>query len=292
MDRIESSLTEIENFEKKHPDFKDQIDIFKMILKAQSPILKDPKKGTTIDLDEIAFLDDLQNRSLKEGKPLISFLKPTLYDFKNLQKTFLAVLEGFEKLDIENQEIIVKLKSNASKLLPEIIEKRLQHNHTFFLSLAEKFNLSNIFFEVIADTLIQPAIKKIANNTKKKAIIDKWNKTICPICGRTPFIVVKNEEQVWQFQCIFCETEYTMNIFKCPSCENEDFKKKEFFFIKGREEFEVAYCHDCNYYFKIINMHKLKEKLPIAFEDLYTSDLDELAQKKGLKRLDDQLMKH
>lgn len=256
------------------------------MLKAQKPILEDPYAGIYADRLPVIFLDKLQNLSLNDGKPLSSYLKPTIYDFKILNRTFLAALEGIKRLDIKILKKHSSLIDDSFKLMPDFIEKRLKNDHNFFLSLEKKFNLPNSFLEMIADTLIQPSMKMFASKVKKEEFLDLWNKTICPICGRIPFIVVKDEEEVWKFQCAFCNAEYKMNIFKCPNCENEDFKRKEFFLIKGREEFEVIYCKDCNTYFKVINKHKLRENIPIGLEDLYTSFLDELAQQKGLKRLD------
>ncbi len=286
MNKIESLIAEIEEFQKKHTSYKDQAKTYKMILEAQKPLLEDSKAGTTIDWTATKFLDKLQKRSLEEELPISSFLEPAIYDFQALQKTFLAVMEGFKSLNIESPEKISRLINNASKLIPEIVEKRLQYSFEFFLSLADKFGLSHTFLGVIADTLIQPSMKKIANNVKKEDFLDQWNKTECPVCKRIPFIAVKDEEEVWRFLCAFCEAEYAMYIFKCPNCENEDFKRKEFFFVDGREAFEAACCKECGCYFKIINKYKLKEKIPVGLEDIYTSFLDELAQDKGLKRLD------
>ncbi|MCW3975224.1 MAG: formate dehydrogenase accessory protein FdhE [Candidatus Bathyarchaeota archaeon] len=283
---MESILTEIEEFKKRRPTFEKEIKIYKMMLQAQKPILEKPKAGTYIDRMPVKFLDKLQNLSLKDGKPLSSLLEPTIYDFKTLNKTFLATLEGFEKLNIEKSKKYLKLIDNMSKPIPEFIEKRLKNDHKFFLSLEKKFDLRNSFLEMIVDTLIQPSMKMFASKVKKEEFLDLWNKTICPICGRIPFIVVKDEEEVWRFQCAFCNAEYAMNIFRCPNCENEDFKRKGFFFVEGREAFEVSYCQDCSSYFKVINKHKLREGIPIGLEDLHTSFLDELAQKKNLKRLD------
>jgi len=286
MKELESLIVEIEEFQKRHTSYEDQIKKYKIILEAQKPLLEDSKAGTTKDWTTTNFLGKLQKRSLKEGLSLSCFLKSTIYDFQVLQKTFLAVLEGFENLNIENPEKISRLINNSSKLIPELVEKRLQCDSEFFLSLADKFNLSHTLLAVVADTLIQPSMKKIADNVKKEGFLDQWNKTECPICKRIPFIAIKDEEEVWRFLCTFCEAEYAMYIFKCPNCENEDFKRKEFFFVDGREPFEAAYCQECGCYFKIINKHKLKEKIPVGLEDLYTSFLDELAQEKGLKRLD------
>ncbi len=285
MKRFESLLSEIDEFEKRYPTFKGQIKIYKMLLKVQRPLLEDTKRGTTIDPIAKEFLDELQDRSLKEGKALSSFLKPSIFDLKALHKTFLAVIEEGERLNIEEFKKL-RFLENTSKLIPEFIERRLGNGYEFFLSLANKFGLPNKFLETIVDMLVQPLMKSLANNVKKEGFLDNWNKTICPICNRIPFIVVKNEEEVWRFHCTFCEAEYAMNIFKCPNCEDEDFRKKGYFFIERREAFEVTYCKVCNSYFKVINQYKLKENIPIGLEDLYTNFLDEVAQSKNLKRLD------
>ena len=288
MKRLELTLSEIDEFEKRYPSYKEQTRIYKMLLNAQKPLLEDPKSGTTIGSITGDFLDKLQNQSIKDGKPLFFFLEPSVFNFEIIQKTFLAIMDGIKRLDIDGKKDYSKFIESATKLIPELIEKRLKNDNKFFLSCADKFESSHAFLEMIVDSLIQPLMKKFANNVKKEGFLDAWNRTICPICGKIPFIVVKNEEEVWRFRCTFCEAEYAMNIFKCQNCENEDFARKEFFFIEKKEAFEVIYCQECSVYFKVINEHKLSESIPMGLEDLHTNFLDEIAQNKGLKRLDTQ----
>jgi transcription elongation factor Elf1 len=78
-----------------------------------------------------------------------------------------------------------------------------------------------------------------------------------------------------------------MDLFSCPQCGAKGSDNKEFALVGVNQAYEVASCHDCDRYYKIINIAKLEQPIPEGLEDLYTNFLDDLAIEKGLKRIDD-----
>jgi len=139
---------------------------------------------------------------------------------------------------------------------------------------------------MVGGALIQPSMVYIGSNCKK-GYLDAWGSARCPVCGRMPSIVVKRESEAWRFKCSFCRVEYEMDLFTCPHCSAKGSDNKEFAIIGDDQAYEVASCHDCNHYYKIINIAKLEQQIPEGLEDLYTDFLDDLAIETGLSRIDD-----
>lgn len=171
-----------------------------------------------------------------------------------------------------------KLAQSLSKTLPELVNAVLNDKPI-------EPEASPQLVSLIGEALIQPSMVYVSNHCKPD-YLDAWELNPCPVCGRLPSIVVKPEEGVWRFKCSFCWTEYKMDIFTCPSCGSQGAENKEFLLVGENQEYEVASCHNCKRYYKIINRPKLEQPIPQGLEDLYTEVLDDLAEERGLIRLD------
>lgn len=281
-------LWEIKRFREEHPEFRPQLEVYEAILRAQEPLVRDPRRGMLIDLNE-AIPESLQKKALDENKPISFLLDPNICDFDLIRLTLLAIVDGLMKLEIEELVFPMGFVEQANEVLPEIVQRALQRDNRYFELKGEELGIRPTLFLMLADALIQPSMMGIASRVNKGGFLDVWGRVPCPICGKIPSVVLKREEETWRFICDFCDAEYAMNIFKCPYCGSEDFQKIGFLMLKGREAFEVGYCMECNCYFKIINQKRLRERIPMGLRDLYTYFLDEIAEQRGLRCLDDLL---
>jgi len=186
--------------------------------------------------------------------------------------------DPFTPLDFEKR---------AVESIPEVIENLLKGNFNYFKKKGDDLDIDPTLFWNLIEALIQPSLIGLAFRVDQEKFLDVWGEVPCPVCGRIPFLVLKNEEEPWRFRCLYCGAEYAMDVFKCSNCGNNDPLKIGFLISKDREALEVGYCMECNCYVKIINEKRLKKPIPRGLEDLYTYFLDEIAMRQGLKRLDD-----
>ena len=167
-----------------------------------------------------------------------------------------------------------------------ILDNVLKHKQIHIQRNGLKGSVSPEILSMMGGALIQPSMVYIGSHSKRE-YLDAWELTRCPVCGRVPSIVVKRESETWRFKCSFCRVEYKMDLFSCPHCGAKGSDNKEFALIGENQAYEVASCHDCNRYYKIINMAKLEQQVPEGLEDFYTGFLDDIALEKGLKRIDE-----
>lgn len=279
---MESLFREIRKLKEDHPEFKLQLDIYEAVLKAQEPLISDPSKGRKSEIS----LETLQKEVLEKGKPISFLLRPRVYDYQKLGSVLKDLVRRLRMVGEGEPLIPADFEKRAIKSLLEIIENLLKGDFNYFKTKGNKIDIDPTLFWNLAETLIQPSLIDLASQVDQEKFLDVWGEVPCPVCGRIPFLVLKNEEEPWRFRCLHCGAEYAMDIFKCPNCGNNDPLKIGFLIAKDREAFEIGYCMGCNCYVKIINKKRLKKPIPRGLEDLYTHFLDEIAMRQGLKRLD------
>jgi len=260
--------------------------IYETILHGQSPLWNHPRQGLTIHWNPETDLESLQRVSLKRNTPISSFLDYSSYDMEIILDAFRTLVHELSELGLFKGISPKFLIEALIGSIPSIMDNVLS-NEQIHIQLNEwKDSVAPELLSIIGGALIQPSMIYIGSNSNK-TYLDAWELTQCPVCGRMPSIVVKRESEKWRFKCSFCRVEYKMDIFSCPHCGSKGSDNKEFALLGDNQAYEVASCHDCNRYYKIINIAKLEQQIPEGLEDLYTSFLDEFAIEKSLNRLDD-----
>jgi transcription elongation factor Elf1 len=231
-------------------------------------------------------LESLQRASLKENTPISSLLDSSSYDMEIILDAFNTLLHELSEMGLFKGVSLNAFIESLVGSIPVILDNVLRNEQINIQPNGLKESVSPETLSMMGGALIQPSMVYIGSNSKKE-YLDAWGLTQCPVCGRMPSIVVKRESEAWRFKCSFCRTEYRMDLFSCPHCGAKGSDNKDFALIGGNQAYEVASCHECNRYYKIINVAKLEQQIPEGLEDLYTGFLDDLAIEKGLNRIDD-----
>jgi transcription elongation factor Elf1 len=260
--------------------------LYEAILHGQSTLWNDPRQGLTIHWNPETDLDSLQRASLKENTPISSLLDSSSYDMEIILDAFRTLVHELSEIDLFKGISLNAFIDSLTGSIPVILDNVLRNEQNNIQLNRLKESVSPEILSMMGGALIQPSMVYIGSNSKKE-YLDAWELTQCPVCGRMPSIVVKRESEPWRFKCSFCRVEYKMDLFSCPHCSAKGSDNKEFALIGDNQAFEVASCHDCNRYYKIINVAKLEQQIPEGLEDLYTGFLDDLAIEKGLNRIDD-----
>ena len=274
------------NLNQKFSNMQQIVMLLESIQRGQEPLWNDPRRGLTLELPDQEQMKAILLESLNQNVPISRILSASSYDLEILRKAAALLVSEAVKLEIEPIADPIKIVSQISEVLPEIIDTVLQQNHQCFNTLGEEISVSPLLLSMIGGALVQPSLIYMASRCVPPCL-DAWESTECPVCGRLPSVVVKSESEVWRFKCSYCRAEYKMDVFSCPSCGMSGEGEKEFLIVGDNQEFEVVGCPGCRRYYKIINLAKLKEQIPEGLEDPYTEILDEVALEKGFTRLDD-----
>ena len=260
--------------------------LYEAVLHGQSPLWNDPRQGLTMHWNPETDLESLQRTSLKSNTPVSSFLDFSSYDMEIVLDAFRTLVYELSELGLFQGISLNALIEDLLGSVPAILNNVLSNEQINIQLNAWEESVPPELLSMIGGALLPPSMVHIGSLSKKR-YWDAWELTQCPVCGRMPSIVVKRESETWRFKCSFCRVEYKMDIFSCPHCSSKDSDNKEFALLGDNQAYEVASCHDCDSYYKIINVAKLEQQIPEGLEDLYTDFLDDFANEKGLNRLDD-----
>lgn len=280
------SHTPLHEFFTKHPDFAERLNLLRAINTGQERLWNDPSGGLSVDTLSKGTLKSMQEQSLIQGTPVSYQVDESSYNLELLRKSLISMVYAVYEQGLDPTIDPVSLVKKMDEILTDIIVNTLKGNRRYFPSLGEEWGVSPLVLTIIGEALIQPSMIYLASACQR-SYVDNWGDVACPVCGRYPSTAVKSDAEAWRFKCPLCRAEYKMDIFTCPYCKSSSHEEKEFLLVGESQEFELATCSKCNRYYKVINKSKLKEAIPEGLEDLYTYFLDEIAQERGLKRLDE-----
>ena len=252
------------------------------IKRGQQPLWKERNHGFLIHLSVSKVLD-YQKRGIENETSIAGFLDNTYYNIFSIRSAYSSLLSELEAI-IEKD--LDEMRNISAKALSYLIDDGLNEGKGLLNNYTVGTKKTQVLASIISGALVQPSLIYLSNLCDQK-YLDAWERTPCPICGNIPSVVVKTEGEVWRFKCTFCHASYKMDIFSCPSCGVKDVSNFEFTIVGENREYEIASCHTCNQYYKVINVANLKQPIQEGMEGMYTEILDDLAHEKGLSRLDD-----
>jgi len=264
----------------------DKILLAEAIRRGQDPLWDVPLRGLSQSLAGEKSIREKQEEGFSQNLPVSYLLSESDYDIQSLKRALVTLFYEVHNLEIDSETDHIELVNNLGKVLPEMIVHVLRADQEYFESLARRLDASLVVLSMVSGALLQPSMIYIASLSNRD-YLDAWDITICPICGRTPSVVIKSESEVWRYKCSYCWAEYRMDIFRCPHCGSEGTENKEFLLVGESKAFEIASCQKCGYYYKIINAYKLNKPIPKGLEDVYTEQLDEIAHQMSLTRIDE-----
>ncbi len=250
----------------------------------QLSLNEDPSRGLSEQLDEET-LRNLQEQSLAEGTPISTKLGAESFNLEKMRAALASIVFTIYEHELDQALDPVLLVKGLNDAFPEFLEHTLKGDGEGLSSLSETLGVSAGIVKLIGETLIEPPLTRVASKGLK-GFLEGWGRLECPVCGRLPSVVTKDEGEPWRFRCLLCRADYRMDVFSCPHCRSEEKADKEFLLIGENQELEIAICGKCNRYYKIINKAKLSEPIPPGLEGMYTAILDQIAGDRGLLRID------
>lgn len=282
---LEEKITTIDKIIGEHPDLKPPLELHRAILLAQRQLRESDKKGTSVDWNDRASINDLQKKACESNRPAASFLRPSVFDSDALLRTCEKVAdslagkgggEGWLKKFIE------EVKGGKVDIL-HAVGAALKGEGEPFENYGKICKADPALILFIISASIQPCLEEIARNANG-SFLESWWQASCPVCGRTPS-VAKLKSRKRYLACTFCGAEYLADIFMCANCGNGDPATLKFLAPEEHPEFRVDFCEKCRHYLKVIDEDKSGKHIPKGLEDIMTIDLDLMAKDAGLLRI-------
>jgi transcription elongation factor Elf1 len=267
-------------------DIEAKIQLLEALRRGQEPLWDDPGRGFTPDFLTSEEFKALQEMSVVQDTPMSYYLDDSQYNLGLLKNALATLMFEVNEMEIDEGLDPIKLVSDLKGVLPELLRNVLRVDPNYFEALSVKLGVSPVVLSMVGGALIQPSMIFLASQCEQR-LLDAWNHINCPVCDRQTSVVLKSEGEVWRFKCQYCLAEYWMDIFTCPSCGSKGLDDKEFLLVGESQALEIVSCNACSSYYKIINNAKIETPISEGLEEVYTGHLDEIAQGKGLRRLDE-----
>lgn len=163
------------------------------------------------------------------------------------------------------------------KLNPEGLQLYLQEKEIDRKTGLEIETILFVFFMALVPFYVNYA-QKVASRTD----FNLWKQGRCPVCGQKPgMAMLRSEDNARILECGLCRTRWDFPRLECPFCDNRDFKKLNYFYLEEDKSRRVYVCEKCKSYLKTINAKDMGKIVNLELEDLFTVQLDMVAQEKG-----------
>ncbi|MCK5626084.1 formate dehydrogenase accessory protein FdhE, partial [Candidatus Bathyarchaeota archaeon] len=270
----------------KHEDLREYLELQSKILHAQkNHDTESNDDAKTSWVDQLP-LNLLEQKSLKNKKPIIHYLNLSLFNEGSLLSIFRKSIHLFISMDPAKKglETLINNIDDGKISFMKLMDAALSDDITPIIKYAKKFKIEPDFLLFLINISLQPFIEEISKKVSS-SFYDKWWRVPCPICGKVPSISrIRNRKRY--LLCNFCGAEYPSDYFICVNCENKEPNSLNYMNIEGKPEFQIDFCTKCNHYLKVIIEKKLKEPIPKCIEDILTLNLDIKALNAGLIRND------
>jgi FdhE protein len=273
--QLENLKKRIQQVKKKRPGYKEILDFYLKIKKAQEKI-KPSLKLTPIPLKK-----ELKELLSKEGFPLLE-----KKDFPIDPDSSTSLFHSLCKIGKQTNPTLAK---QIRKIEKAILQKGLDLKKVLTGEIggekvADQFGLDKKVFLFLIHNSIKPSIEAIVEQIHKEVDPETWLKGYCPLCGSLPYLaLLKGEGGKRYLLCSYCGYEWRVDRLFCPFCGNNDQGSLQYFTAEGEEHYRVDICDQCRQYIKTIDLREM-ELMDPGLEDLATLHLDLIASRKEYKR--------
>jgi len=273
---IRDQMTNVESAIVNYPKYEKVLSLHNKILNILLPLDESEKRGAKVAMN-YETLNNILEKTNATKKPMINFFKESDFDLDVLSNVATNIVKLLIDVNSDGDELrhFVKSMENGDVAVSEAIDSILREDSKWFKYESEKYGIDSSLLLLIFDSPLKPFFEQIARNVEEK-IKETWWESYCPVCGRQS-AVARNIKLKRYMVCIYCGSEYLVDMFKCINCGNNDPTSMGFIKIKRNDEYELNYCEVCNHYIKILEESLSVEKIPSGLEDLLTRELDNIA---------------
>lgn len=281
-------MKELDKFVSDRPEFRECSELHRFVLKFRERIDERPDKGTSFDFGDFRLLEELKDKALKDKKPATNLLDAETFNREFLLSVLEKILEAVRGKDVTigkgAEKLLSSLKSGKVDFR-KILDAILENDIASLKRQAADAGVDWVTVSLSFSILVQPFLEEVARRLGDR-FMERWGRGQCPVCGRVPIVArIRKGGRVRYMVCSLCGAEYVIDLFYCPSCGNKDPHKLGFLSFEEAPEFSVDFCDVCKHYVKVLDENKLRTGVPRGLEDVITLPLDEIAERKGLKRV-------
>lgn len=282
---IEEVKREMDFYRQKMPELRGLLDLYASLFEIELSCI--PKIRLKLKKRSDAEVE----KNIEEGMPLLD-TKDLLVDAKLFNKAMddigHVIMGKVIEQKPELEEPLDKLLSHPdlatsdSNDQPLFVKNLLAFDTSYLTRLAESIALNNEILFFIAYHAIAPFIEKASFSFRDRFDYQKWQKGVCPICGKKPAMAkLRKEDGLRVLQCSLCRSWWSYPRLKCVVCGNDDQETLEYFYAKEDQAHRVNVCNKCKKYIKTTDCRKLERDVNLEVEDLATVYLDLVAKERG-----------
>ena len=148
---------------------------------------------------------------------------------------------------------------------------------------AKKHQMNKEAAQLLGSQLVQCAAMRVARHAALPAEGAQWDKSHCPVCGRTPQAGFLRHKEGQRFlQCGLCGQSWRFSRTVCPACQDSDPEKRKIFTLQGHpEQMRAEGCEACKHYVLVPDMREMAEEISPSLLLYCLIPMDLLMQEQG-----------
>ncbi len=235
--------------------------------------------------------EDLKNL-LREGRHLLSVegISIDAALFEEIKEKIIGViiqkdpsltqdLKHLGNLPEMGGENLIKQLHKEGGFTPESLETYFMDN-----GLYEKCEIDPDLILFIVFTTLAPFYLGYARKALQDTDFSLWSEGFCPVCGQKPMMAkIRKDDSARILECWLCHTEWVFPRLECPFCNNKDHSKLRYFYVDEEKGRRVNVCEKCKSYLKAVFIKEIGREVILDVENIFTIQLDSVAQKEGYK---------
>ncbi|MBB5172833.1 formate dehydrogenase accessory protein FdhE [Texcoconibacillus texcoconensis] len=170
--------------------------------------------------------------------------------------------------------------------IKECMKRALEFDTEYFLSEAEKHDVSPWMPHYIAEQALRPFLQVVAEHLAAKKLPLNGEKQ-CPCCGEPARLATLEKSGEKWLACPRCEMTWQQKRLVCIHCQYDNHDSLSYITVEEDEIAHAEVCSHCHKYLKVIDKRKTFVKKSTALLDLETIHLDFIVQEEGYKEARD-----
>ncbi len=150
---------------------------------------------------------------------------------------------------------------------------------------AEELDVDFSLLSLLLHSTFAAVFRKLAHELHSRVDLDQYPRAFCPVCGSLPVMGFnRRKDGLRVLECSLCGSRWGTPRMFCLFCQSPDQSKLRYLFVNEDSSRRIHVCENCRTYIKVVDRKKQAEEIVIPLEDIFTTYLDEVAEKEGYKR--------
>lgn len=224
---------------------------------------------------------------LEDGTPLIDpeYLRIDYATLNDLFREIKEIVARKSKAAAPRDREFLKNVELNEEDVERLGQAWLEGREDFLAGRAEELDVDFSVLSLLLHSTFAAVFRKLAQELHPRVDLDQYPRANCPVCGSLPVMgYYQRKDGLRVLECSLCGSRWGTPRMLCLFCGTPDQSKLRYLFVNEDQTRRIHVCENCRTYIKIVNRRRQPDEIVLPLEDIFTTYLDEVAEKEGYTR--------